>query len=108
MTLNRRDLQYEEGRKLEFFLPEVADDVAKGIPLGPPSLEELELPKEIEIQLHNELFHRGILTGRDALRNRNQLIAAVQSALKVDAERVLQAYVGKDYKNGTQESAKEQ
>lgn len=77
------------------YLPkEVPDDEAiKGIPIGPPSLESLGLPTEVEVRVHNQLFHRRIFTARDARLRRVEIHAAIRAALKVDTERVYQVYM---------------
>lgn len=89
-----------DGRKKMVFLPEEApeSEANKGIPIGPPSLALLGLPIEIEVRLNNELFNRGIITQKDALRSREQITRAVQSVLKVDANNILMQYLGEDYK----------
>lgn len=60
-----------------------------GIPLGPPSLEGLDLPKQVEVALHNQLFHRRLLSARDIRRNRNDAAAAVMAACRLDVDRLL-------------------
>lgn len=98
-----------EGRKRVSLLPANAGDeeAENGIPVGPPRLDTLELPLEIEVRLNNELFHRGILTGSDALRRRAEVVAALQSALKVDAGRIVDLYIGSNG-HATKESPEKQ
>lgn len=75
-------------------------EAANGIPVGPPNLEDLNLPLEIEVKLNNELFARGILTAADAIKKRPEVVAALMAALKVDAGRIIDIYVGKGLENG--------
>jgi hypothetical protein len=98
-----------DGRKKMVLLPEGASekDADRGIPVGPPSLAELNLPTEIEVRLNNELFVRGIILPVDALRKRGEIVNAIQAAFKVDANSVVAAYLGRDYRNAGQESPKD-
>ena len=70
-----------------------------GIPIGPPSLEGLGLPEEIEIALHNQLAARRIFTSRDIKTRRADVLAAIQGALKLDSEKIRNLY--KHWENGT-------
>lgn len=100
MGLRKVSYTDSDGRKHMALLPaEIPDTEAeKGVPLGPPPLEGLNLPNEIEIRLHNELFHRGIFTPKDALLRRSEIVSALQAALKVDAGKIVDLYIGSDYK----------
>ena len=91
----------EEGRSHAVFLPNGTSeaDVAKGLPLGPPSLESLGLPEKVEIRLHNELFARRIFTATDVRKRRIDVFGALQSALKVDTERIVQIYLSQEVKS---------
>lgn len=71
-----------------------------GIPIGPPSLEGLGLPEEIEISLHNQLAARRIFTSRDIKTRRADVLAAIQGALKLDTEKILTLY--KHWENGSE------
>lgn len=101
MSLQRITYTDESGRKKVVLLPEESkdSDPSIGIPIGPPSFEDLGLPLETEVRLSNELFHRGILTAQDALKHRDELLRAVQAALRVDAENLLGVYLGKGHEN---------
>lgn len=90
-----------DGRKRVSLLPHgVGDEEAEsGIPIGPPRLEELELPKDIEVRLNNELYHRGIITPQDAVRGRGEIVAALNAVFKIDANRIIEVYVGKEQQN---------
>lgn len=99
MSLKRTSWTDSDGRKKVVLIPEESDQAEMGIPVGPPSLAELGLPLELEVRLNNELANRGILTATDALRGRAEISLAIQSVLKLDADRIIQVYVGPDFKN---------
>lgn len=65
---------------------------AAGVVLGPPDLSVLQLPEEVTTRLHNELFNRQIIRRSDARRARAEVVAALMAALRVDADRIIQAY----------------
>ncbi len=85
----------EEGRNWVVQLPDdVPDsDARTGIPLGPPSLEDLSLPESISVVLHNELSRRRLFTSSDIKRRRAEVIDAVRTAYKVDAEKIYVHYL---------------
>lgn len=99
MALQRFTYTDEKGRKKYVLLPEGAseDEVTMGVPVGPPSLEDLNLPEEIEVRLNNELYHRNIVTLADALKNRAGIVSALQATFKVDAGSIVNVFLGKDY-----------
>lgn len=99
MSLKRASWIDPEGRKKIVLIPEESDQAEMGIPIGPPALTELGLPLELEVRLNNELVNRGILTPVEALRNRAEISLAIQSALKLDVDKVVLMYIGSDYKN---------
>lgn len=82
------------GRWTAVWLPDGApdSDAYMGIPIGPPTLDALNLPEEIQTRLHNELFVRGIYSLRDATLGRQNVMGALMSALKIDVERVTDIY----------------
>ncbi len=84
----------EQGRQFATWLPESADDgdAEIGIPLGPPSLEALHLPEELEIRLHNQLFARGIFTHAQAKANKLNVQGAMQAVLKLDVLHIIEIY----------------
>lgn len=100
--MRRADWEDSEGRLHAVTLPDNAPDsaVEAGVPIGPPSLTDLRLPKATEVRLHNALFHRGILTERDARLRLQDVQSAIASALRVDVHRVLALYAGAGV-NGT-------
>lgn len=78
-----------DGRYWSVLMPEGEEDTAMGIPIGPPDLSDLGLPLGIEVTLHNQLYRRGLLTLRDVKgRRQNEVLAALQAALKVDVIKV--------------------
>ena len=79
-----------DGRYWAVLVPEGEEENAvMGIPIGPPDLSGLGLPLGIEVNLHNQLYRRGLLTLRDVKgRRQNEVFAALQAALKVDVIKV--------------------
>lgn len=100
MALKRADYQDADGRWKAVYLPEEEpkENAEAGIPIGPPSLADLQLPPEVEVRLNNELFYRGILTPIDAIKRRQEISSAIMAALRVDTDRVHTLYVGKDFR----------
>lgn len=84
----------KDGRHTLVWLPDTAPDAdaRMGVPIGPPPLGALKLPKAIDVRLHNELFARGLFTREDVTRNRRDVISALMAALKVDAEAIIGCY----------------
>lgn len=101
MALKLANYKDEEGRLKTVLLPEEEPDANAymGVPVGPPDLSQLGLSPETEVRLNNELFHRGVITGQDALRKRSDIVGAIQAALKLDAEKIVVLYLGEDYKS---------
>lgn len=96
MTLIKEEWVDPEGRSWLRGLP---DGIPKaqasiGIPLGPPSLEDLGLPKDVEIRLHNQLFQRRIFDETDARARLSEIDSALRAALRVDVHRILAVYSG--------------
>ena len=87
------------GRRWLVKLPEdmPESDANMGIPIGPPSLAELNLPEEIEIALHNQLYSRKIFTAMDVRRKRQDVAAAIAGALKLGTERILELYLKSEF-----------
>lgn len=67
-----------------------------GIPVGPPPLDSLDLPEDLQTRLHNELYARGILTLDQALTNRREIQAAMMAAFRLDVDRIIACYRGLD------------
>lgn len=80
------------GRWYRVTLPDDSDDAEFGIVVGPPDVDELNLPEELGTRLNNQLYERGIITKADAKRKRGELIAVFQAALKTDAQRLYDLY----------------
>ena len=75
-------------------IPDEAPDshAMYGIVIGPPDLSNLELPKQVEVRLNNELFVRGLITIADVRKRRIDVLGALQSALAVDVAKVIEIY----------------
>lgn len=86
--------QDPDGRRFAVALPDYEADSAAilGIRLGPPDLEGLGLPKDIEIRLNNQLYDRGLITAKDVKTRLPEVHAALMAALKVDAASVAGLY----------------
>lgn len=91
-----RMVEYTDAKGRLWFrgLPDgIPDSKAKtGVPLGPPSMEPLGLPPEVEVRLHNQLAKRGILNEEDARRHLTDIHSALMAALRVDVHRILAIY----------------
>lgn len=91
-----RDVTYVDsiGRKFLSRIPDDSkdSDAQYGIIVGPPLLDGIGLPVQLEISLHNELFNRGIFTLNDAKRRRSEIVSALSRVLAVDANKVMEAY----------------
>ena len=91
-----REVSYEDkqGRRHRVLLPEDAPDstAPQGIPVGPPSLEALDLPREVEIRIHNQLHDRGLFTARDVKTRPQDVMGALMAALKIDKQRLVAVY----------------
>lgn len=85
-----------DGRMFKVLLPDDAPDehTQYGIVVGPPSLESLYLPLEIEVRLNNELYYRGLFTKQDVRRHSTDVQGAVHAALKLDIQGVIACYEG--------------
>lgn len=83
-----------KGRWYKTQIPDGAPDshARFGIVIGPPNLDSLELPPKIHTRLHNELFHRGLITRVDVMRRRIDIIGALQAALSVDSGIIVDLY----------------
>lgn len=91
-----------EGRKFNSIIPAGARDAEaiKGVKFGPPPLNALNLPRDVSVRLHNELFDRGLFTYEQVRRNLGQVISAIQQALRVDAQTVATLYYRKEHPDG--------
>jgi len=82
------------GRRSALSVPDDAPQATwpGGVLVGPPDLSGLGLPEEVTTRLHNELFHRGLLRRADVRFRRADVVAALQAALKVDAQLIIDIY----------------
>jgi hypothetical protein len=80
-----------DGRMWAHLLPDDLpdSDAEVGLPLGPPPLAALGLAIDVEVRLHNQLFHRRIFTEADARRRSGDVLLAITAAFKVDVKRVI-------------------
>lgn len=92
--MRRSSYEDSDGRKWAVWLPEGVDDsdASMGLPLGPPSLESLGLPLELEVRLHNNLFDSGLFTWADVKRRRQHLVSAIRAMLSPTTEHLLTLY----------------
>lgn len=93
-----REIEYQDdvGRKFRVLIPKDSPDThAKyGIILGPPDLSPLKLTENAEVRLNNQLYHRRILSFRDAMSNKREVLAALQATFAVDVEEIVNLYRG--------------
>ena len=96
MGLRRVEFVDGQGRRWMRGLPDSVPDshAVSGVPLGPPPLDDLDLPFDVKVRLHNELFARGLLTEIDVRKRPQEVISALGSALRVDASRIMAIYQG--------------
>jgi hypothetical protein len=84
----------ETGERYKVLLPDDAPDehAEYGIIVGPPPLDELNLPTEVAVRLNNQLFDRGLFTWREVRQRREELLAVWQAVLRVDVGRLHDVY----------------
>lgn len=63
-----------------------------GMIVGPQPLDELELPMDYMIRLHNELYNRKLLTYDDVRRRPQDVQAALGAAAKIDVQTIQSLY----------------
>lgn len=92
-----------EGRLWRVLLPSDESDyyAERGIRIGPidvtPLAEARGWPRDFQMRLHNELFHRHINTTiprRDRAALAQHVVQAIIAALKVDAKSILDLDAG--------------
>lgn len=90
-----REVTYTDGLGQMFLtrIPDSAPDAhaAFGVRVGPPELDTLGLPIEIQVRLHNELYARRVWTWAELRARRADVADALRTALKLgvgDIERV--------------------
>lgn len=93
-----REVEWEdsEGRLWLMEIPTNApdSDAGFGIAVSPVDLAPLGLPLSMEVRLHNQLFHRGIRSAAEARARQQDIAAAIRTALRVDAHRIIDLYEG--------------
>ena len=82
----------DEGRHWAVLMPEGHEHPEMGIPFGPPDLASLDLPLDVEVRLHNQLFNRQLYTLRDVRRDPDGIKASIQAAYRLDFQRVTGLY----------------
>lgn len=91
-----REAMFEDelGRRWAVLLPDRLPDREANLfpPIGPPSLEGLGLPRDLEVRLHNELYARRIFSLSEAKARKMDIFAALQHAFRVDIGRILELY----------------
>lgn len=83
-----------EGRRYKAEVPDGTPEFMwnKGVIIGPPDLPGLGLDNIRETRLHNELFNRGLITLLQVQKRPQEVIGALQAALKVDMNTIMEAY----------------
>ncbi len=90
------DYTDDRGRNFRTLLPDDAPDseANMGIPIGPPDVVDyLGLPEPLATRLHNILHERGLFDVKTLQKNDTAIVGAWQAALRVDANRLYQAFV---------------
>ena len=82
------------GRMWVVGLPESAPDseASMGVPLAPPALDSLGLPEETEVRLQAQLVARRLFDFKDVRKRRVDVMAALQAALRVNVQRIVDLY----------------
>jgi hypothetical protein len=109
MPLKQVSYKDSDGRYKVVLLPDSEPEEfaeLRGIPIGPPDLSELGLPTEMEIKLNNELYHRGIIDAKSAVKRRPEIVYALQATLKLDADKIIGVYLGRSLNNGSKVTEK--
>lgn len=93
-----KQVVHEEANGIKYYvsIPDNAPDEhsSYGVRVGPPDLSSLNLPLEIEVALNNALFARRLFTHNDIRVRPQEVFAALQSALKLDATVIMNLYKG--------------
>lgn len=98
MLPNRVKYETSDGLLYDVLIPDgaPAKNAKYGVRVGPPDLSSLGLHKELERRLNNALYHRGLFTLGDVRRRRQDVIAAWQSVLGTDVQRIVDCYTLKE------------
>ena len=72
----------------------LTDGSGNSILIGPPEglVDDLGLPEPFATSLHNILYARGVLTHRDVMSNPRNLQGALQEAMTLDVQKLVEAY----------------
>jgi hypothetical protein len=93
-----RRVAHKESNGMKYYvnIPNDAPDEhsAYGVRIGPPDLSKLNLPTQLEIALNNALFDRRLISLTDVRARPQEVYAALQSALRVDATTIMNLYEG--------------
>lgn len=87
------------------FYVEVPEDAPEhhyrfGVVLGPPDLK-IELDTEqLNVRIHNELYARQLLTLHDLRHRPADVVAAIQAAVRIDAQELMAAWYSLTESNG--------
>lgn len=65
-----------------------------GLKIGPPDFEDM-LGTELGKKLHNELYHRGLITERDVMAHTDWVLGAWQAVLRSDVTQIIDRYRAK-------------
>ena len=91
-----KQIEYTDmlGRKTLVALPDdVPDsDGYMGIVIGPPSLDALGLPPDVQTRIHNELYYRRLFSVKDVNARSVDVASALMAALKVDVAAIKNIY----------------
>lgn len=96
--MERREIVDSKGRKSEVLVGEGGAQILVGPPEG--LVDKLHLPEPFATRLHNVLYERHIFNFSSASKG-NNLIGALQEALSVDAQLLLQAFSEYENTGGT-------
>lgn len=93
-TLVQTGYQDDTGRWWAVMVPPGREaDAGMGIVVGPPDLADvLDWPELLAVRLHNELYHRGLLTAADLRTRATEIEAAVRAACRMDVQAIMAAY----------------
>ena len=73
-------------------LIQAGEDPSVGQIIGPLPLDGLGLDHDMMVRLHNEMFHRKLLTYSDVLNRPHDVQAAIQAACKLDIQTIQSLY----------------
>ena len=97
-----RETQYADskGRLRKVVVPDNAPEshAPMGLVIGPPDMDKLGLSEALTTRLHNQLFHRGLFTYKDARARRGEIFSALQAVLSVEVNLIMEQY--QENKNG--------